>query len=87
MREENSSFYLPLQYQCDSLINYYFYSKVEVDEMKQLIMGAAPNLDTPHLLKILAWVFETTPDNVPSAEAAELSKAIERLQNCHVPRS
>lgn len=55
--------------------------------MKQLVMGAAPNLDTPQLLKILAWVYETTPENVPSAEAAELSRAIERLQNCHVPRS
>lgn len=62
-------------------------SKVEVDEMKQLVTGAAPNLDTPQLLKILAWVYETTPENVPSAEAAELSRAIERLQNCHVPRS
>lgn len=66
--------------------NKLFYSKVEVDEMKQLIMGAAPNLDTPQLLNILAWVFETTPENVPSAEAAELSRAIERLQNCYIPR-
>lgn len=55
--------------------------------MKQLVTGAAPNLDTPQLLKILAWVYETTPENVPSAEAAELSRAIERLQNCHVPQS